>query len=123
MASDDLLKLISSGKNLSSEEESEPIWRGEAIEVLIDAQRKQIERLDEEIKDLKQDRGQRKKFSILIFCFVCVYMLVSVAIVFCCGFGWMNLDAAILIALLTTTLANVIGVFNFVVKYLFHKQN
>ena len=53
---------------------------------------------------------------------MCAYMAVSLIIVFLTGIGIMNLDPSIIITLLTTTLANVIGVFNFVAKYLFHNK-
>lgn len=86
-----------------------------------DFHHKKIERLSEEIEDLKQDRKQRKIFSYCIFGFMCLYMAASLVIVFLCGLGVMTLDPSILITLLTTTLANVIGVFNFVAKYLFHR--
>lgn len=82
---------------------------------------KGIEKIDQEIEDRKQDRDQRKKFSKYIFIFMCFYMFISLVIVFFCGFSLMTLSDAVLITLLTTTLANVIGVFNFVAKYLFHK--
>lgn len=83
--------------------------------------RKELEEKDESLKDHKQDREQRKTFSSWIFVFMCAYMSISLVIVFCCGFEWMQLDNSVLVALLTTTLANVIGVFNFVAKYLFHR--
>ncbi len=91
-------------------------------EVAKDYHQKKIERLSEEIEDLKQDRQQRKVFSSRIFIFMCAYMAVSLIIVFLTGIGIMNLDPSIIITLLTTTLANVIGVFNFVAKYLFHNK-
>lgn len=114
---------------LSSETESETkldenvsIASDSAVsDVALEFQRKKIERLSEEIEDLKQDRKQRKIFSYCIFIFMCAYMAVSLAIVFLCGLGVMILDVSVLITLLTTTLANVIGVFNFVAKYLFHR--
>lgn len=113
-------------EGLSSENESlsdESTRIGEdASEVAIDFQRKKIEKLHEEIQDIKQDREQRKKFSSHIFIFMCAYMAISLVIVFLCGLGVMTLDVSVLITLLTTTLANVIGVFTFVAKYLFHNK-
>ncbi len=114
---------------LSSETESETkldenisIASDSAVsEIALEFQRKKIERLNEEIEDLKQDRKQRKIFSYCIFGFMCLYMAASTVIVFLCGYEAMALDPSILITLLTTTLANVIGVFNFVAKYLFHR--
>lgn len=67
----------------------------------------------------KQDREQRKRFALWIFCFMCGYMAVALLIVFLCGFGLMYLSDNVLIVLIGTTLADVIGVFNFVARYLF----
>lgn len=82
---------------------------------------REVQEKDEAIKDQRQDREQRKVFSSRIFVFMCAYMGVAIIIVFLCGCRFMTLDDSVLITLLTTTLANVIGVFNFVAKYLFHK--
>lgn len=120
MATDDLIQIISSGRWTSTEEEGFAEIRNRAFDVLIESQRKEIERQNEEIEDLKQDRGQRRIFSYCIFGFMCVYMATAVAIVFLCGLGRVTLDDSVVITLLSTALANVIGVFTFVAKYLFH---
>lgn len=91
-------------------------------EIVLNVQQKKIERLDEEIKDLRQDRQQRKVFGRYIFIFMCVYMAAALAIVFLCGFGCMRLSDKVLITLLTTTLADVIGIFSFVAKYLYRNK-
>lgn len=104
--------------NLLTELSSDRHFGDKTDEVLLSYHK---DRLNEEIEDSKQDRSQRKIFSFRIFWFMCAYMILSLIVVFCCGIGCMRLSDAVLIALLTTTLANVIGVFNFVAKYLFHK--
>ena len=43
-------------------------------------------------------------------------------VVFLDGYGIIFLSDKVLITLLTTSLANVIGIFNFVAKYLFHPK-
>ncbi len=116
------MQIISSGRNLTAEGDANTELKDKAIEVLIEAQRKEIEKQCEEIESLKQDRKQRKVFSYCIFGFMCIYMATSLVIVFLCGLGIMVLDVSVLITLLTTTLANVIGVFTFVAKYLFHNK-
>lgn len=77
------------------------------------------EKLKEEIEGLKQDRLQRKVFGYIIFGFMCLYMLAVLGLVYLQGFEKVHLEDNVLIALLTTSLASVIGVFNFVAKYLF----
>ena len=96
--------------------------QGEKDSIILETQKITIERQREEIEDLKQDRAQRKKFGNRIFVFMCAYMGIALIILALCGFGLMKLDNSILITMLTTTLANVIGVFNFVARYLFHKS-
>ena len=91
-------------------------------ELTIDYLRAQMDRQREEIEGLKQDREQRKIFSYVIFGFMCIYMLISLALVFLDGYGIIFLSDKVLITLLTTSLANVIGIFNFVAKYLFHPK-
>ena len=91
-------------------------------DIVLKVQQKKIERLDEEIKDLRQDRQQRKIFGYCIFGFMCAYMAAALAIVFFCGLGCMRLSDKVLITLLTTTLADVIGIFSFVAKYLYRNK-
>lgn len=90
--------------------------------VALEERRTDIQLKLEEIDDRKQDRDQRKTFSYMIFVFMCVYVVAVFVILFMCGFGKMALSDSVLITLLTTALANVIGVFTFVAKYLFHNK-
>lgn len=121
MNEDDIINALSSDSQLSEEESFGINIQGSATELVFEIQRKKIERLNEENENIKQDRSQRKIFSYCIFGFMCLYMAASLVVVFLCGFGRMKLNESILITLLTTTLGNVIGVFNFVAKYLFHR--
>lgn len=115
---DKLIQAATSQTDLSTNEE----LNRETTKLILDSHRKDVEKKAEEIESLKQDRSQRKIFSYCIFGFMCLYMAASIVVVFLCGACAMKLDNSILITLLTTTLANVIGVFNFVVKYLFHNK-
>lgn len=79
---------------------------------------------EEELFDRQQNRAQRKEYADNIFAFLCVYMLFVGLIIMgvgCnhCGF---ELSDTVLITLITTTTANVIGIFVFVVKYLFNPK-
>lgn len=76
----------------------------------------------EDLEGKKQDRHQRKLFAGAIFTFMCLYMAAALTITFLCGLSIMILSDSVLIALLTTTLADVIGVFSFVAKYLFPER-
>ena len=107
---------------MEAAEESHVHIDSDTPDVQIEYQRTAIEKLREEVQGLKQDREQRKVFSYSIFAFMCIYMAIAMLIVFLCGLGVMLLSDGVLITLLTTTLADVIGVFIFVAKYLFHSK-
>lgn len=121
---EDLMRILSDeGKDKEESEESQVnLLEQKSNELTIDYLRAQIDRQREEIEGLKQDREQRKIFSYVIFGFMCIYMLISLALVFLGGYGIIFLSDKVLITLLTTSLANVIGIFNFVAKYLFHPK-
>lgn len=121
---EDLMRILSDeGKDKEESEESQVnLLEQTSNELTIDYLRAQIDRQREEIEGLKQDREQRKIFSYVIFGFMCIYMLISLALVFLGGYGIIFLSDKVLITLLTTSLANVIGIFNFVAKYLFHPK-
>lgn len=74
----------------------------------------------EELEGRKQDRKQRGTFSICIFIFVAIYMMVALVILALTGADVFELSDTVLVALLTTTTADVIGIFILVAKYLFH---
>lgn len=70
-----------------------------------------------------QDRKQRKEFAEKIFSFVCLYMFSVFLILFLCGSpSNFKLSDTVLITLLGTTTANVIGILIIVVKYLFSRN-
>lgn len=81
--------------------------------------------LAEKLKGQQQDRDQRKEFALRIFNFVSLYMLGVFFVLILCGIGCNNfsLSDTVLVTLLGTTTATVIGVFNFVARYLFHNKD
>lgn len=73
-----------------------------------------------ELRSKELDINLRKDFSFKIFSFLCSYMVVVFVLVYFSGFkSFFEMSDAILITLLTTTMANVIGIFLLVVKYIF----
>jgi len=114
--------LAADTKQQEKTEENLAGLNGKMEEILLSRQQADIDRLNEENASLRQDREQRKTFSNRIFAFMCMYMSVAIIIVFGCGRGYMYLHDNVLIVLLTSTLADVIGVFSFVAKYLFHNK-
>lgn len=79
----------------------------------------------EELAGKEQDRKQRKKLAWVAFGFLVAYMLCVFHILFFVGDEGrkFSLDNSVLITLLTTTTANIIGIFAFVMKYLFNPKN
>ena len=75
----------------------------------------------EEFESKQQDRKERKKYGIWAFCLVVGYLAVVLTLVFFVGFGCAVLATPVLIGLVTTLATNVLGVFYFVMKYLFCK--
>lgn len=80
--------------------------------------------LIEKLEGQRQGRDQRKEFAMKIFVSVSFYM-VGVFLVLVLS-GWkgikFGMSDSVLITLLGTTTATVIGVFNFVARYLFHSK-
>lgn len=76
----------------------------------------------EELEGRKQDRIQRKGYADKIFILLCVYLLAVMVLLYFNGFGLTNLEGPVLIAIVTTSAANVIGIFILVAKYLFHTK-
>lgn len=80
--------------------------------------------LAEKLKGQQQDRDQRKEFALKIFNFVSLYMFGVFFILILCGINSndFSLSDTVLVTLLGTTTATIIGVFNFVARYLFHNK-
>lgn len=80
----------------------------------------QVGKANEELEGLKQDREQRKAFAGWLFLFTCVYVVSVLTIVILSGRNLLAISDSVQITMLSSTLAEVIGVFAFVAKYLFH---
>ena len=78
--------------------------------------------LKERLEGEKQYRNQRKEFAGSIFTAVMVYLFLTVLILLACGCLNSHLSDTVLVALLTTASANVIGTLLVVVRYLFHHR-
>ena len=75
----------------------------------------------EELFGRRQDREQRKEFAQSIFDCVMLYLFSTLLIVVFAGMKHgLVLSDGVMIALLTTASANVIGILLIVVRYLFH---
>lgn len=111
---DDLLQRMDNTFNLSVDAE----------EVSLSSSEDAIKRASmfEDYTSKKQDREQRKKFAAWIFGVVCVYILSVLTLLYIIGFSFAYLTDTVLVALLTTTTANVIGLLVIVARYLFPRK-
>ncbi|SDR86557.1 hypothetical protein SAMN05216490_0088 [Mucilaginibacter mallensis] len=74
----------------------------------------------EKLKGNKQDRKERKLYANLSFVLICMWLIIVLAIFVAIGQKKLTYSDTVIVALLTTTTANVIVIFNFVMKYLFN---
>lgn len=76
---------------------------------------------NEELENRRQDRARRKVYADNLFTFLCFYMILVFFILYKSGslYNSFELSDSVIIALITTTTANIIGIFAFVVRYLF----
>lgn len=78
---------------------------------------------DEELARLRELHGMRKKYLIALFSHLCAWSLVTVAFVFMDGlFSAFEMSDAVEITLLTTTLAQVLGLTAIAFKWLFPRE-
>lgn len=77
----------------------------------------------EVLEGAKQDREQRRKFANRVFILIAIYLGIVLIALFFCGFGMMSLNQSVIITLLSTMTANVIGIFAMVVRYLFYHKD
>lgn len=112
MLNTDFLSATIKGHDITSSEEDS-------------AQKIAIEDRREDLENKKQNRNQRKSYGNKLFVFLCVYMGLVFLVLLLCGFSLFGftLSDTVLIALITTTTANVVGIFAFVVHYLFPTKN
>lgn len=78
----------------------------------------------EEIKDMRQNREERKAYASHIYIMLCIYLGVIFILLLFSGFNWWGfyLSEKIVLSLIGTTLINVLGIFIIVVNYLFPKK-
>lgn len=114
----DILSLLLNTNNTVGEKAN----RLSKDDIELETSKVNLEHQREVLEGKKQDRRQRGVFSIWIFGFVCVYIIAVLTIVILCGADVLCLDTTLLVTLLSSTTANVIGIFIIVAKYLFHSN-
>lgn len=130
MEQEDILRILSNEKKGKDERDEDltSINKDEGNKIRQKYQeekwRTENELLAEKLKSQQQDRDQRKDFALRIFNFVSLYMFGVFLLLVMSGIGTndFHLSDTVLVTLLGTTTATVIGVFNFVARYLFHNK-
>lgn len=87
-----------------------------------DARRLKNKQHKAHLKSFKQNIKERKQYASKIFVLISVWLLFTALITLNCAKGTCNLSDNVLIALLTTSSANVIMIFIYVAKYLFNHE-
>lgn len=77
---------------------------------------------EQEVYDRVQDRYERKKYAFRTFLFLCGFASIVLFIIIASGFSKVtsfSLSDSVLIALITSSLATIVGIFILVMRYLF----
>jgi len=77
----------------------------------------------ERLKQAQQVTKLRGKYAKKIYCLVVAWLAIVLAIFVACGFGWIALADSVLIALISGSTVQVIGLLVLVVRYLFPSTN
>lgn len=122
---DDVLTEIKSeavllGKAMRAEEPKSEL-RDELLLLQL-KQQQELRKLTAEADKMVQDNQGRRAFSRNIFAVVAFWLAFVMAVVVLCASGKWTLSDAVLIALITTTTATVIGIFLIVANYLFNRD-
>jgi hypothetical protein len=100
-------------------EEKKELQEGKIHE--LEKQSLELQLLKAQIRKFEDDNVGRREFSRSIFTVTVIWMFLVLMIVIQCANHKWHLDNSVLIALITTTTANVIGVFIIVANYLFNR--
>ena len=101
-------------------EEKKELQEGKIHE--LEKQALELQLLKAQIRKFEDDNTGRREFSRSIFTVTVIWMFLVFMVVIQCANGKWHLPEAVLIALITTTTANVIGMFIIVANYLFNKE-
>lgn len=101
-------------------EEKKELQEGKIHE--LEKQSLELQLLKAQIRKFEDDNTGRREFSRSIFTVTVIWMFLVFMVVIQCANGKWHLSDSVLIALITTTTANVIGVFIIVANYLFNRE-
>lgn len=98
-------------------------WREKELDLRISEQK--YLRTVHELKESQQNTELRKIYISRNFFLTCIWLTIVLIIILCQGFGVLhfNLHDSVLITLLSTTTANIIGVLVIVITYLFKNNH
>jgi hypothetical protein len=88
----------------------------------LEKQALELQLLKAQIRKFEDDNTGRREFSRSIFTVTVIWMFLVLMIIVQTASGKWHLSDSVLIALITTTTANVIGVFIIVANYLFNRD-
>lgn len=123
--SENIIQLLSGGLKVNEETEVLEIGMPDKAPTKLALRylRGKVEMQKEEIESLKQNREQRKVFAQKIYTSVCIYFVIILVLVYLIAFSCAFLSDEVLIILISTTTANVIGLLVIVARYLFPRND
>ncbi len=104
----------------AANEERKELQEGKIHE--LEKQALELQLLKAQIRKFEDDNEGRREFSRNIFAVTVVWMFLVLMIVIQCAVGKWRLSDSVLVALITTTTATVIGIFIIVANYLFNRE-
>lgn len=83
------------------------------------AQELENDKKKEDIIDQQINREERQKYANKIYELICTHLILVFFLVFLQGGGFLYFDNSVLITILSTTTADILGLFAIVIHYLF----
>lgn len=92
---------------------------GRELEYELQRREQIIREKNDEIQRHREEHGLRKRYVSNVFFLICAFLFLVLAIVVFTGIGWLRLSDTVIVTLLTTTSASVIGILLIAFKWLF----
>lgn len=112
----DKISLIS--KEPKDKSDSETI--DEASDWEKQTKKRQLKEFDIRLDSLERLEKAKISYAKRIFSFVVIWCTIILILVVCNGLNWLSISEKVLIVLISSTTLNIIGLFTFVLKYMYH---
>lgn len=119
-----LSKLLQNGEPSPSDQSANAVRHASADELLkTEKLGLENQKLREQIIDIQQDRDERKTYGSKVFYLIVCYLVAIFLLLVLDGCKVLSISDGVLGGLIATLAPNVLGLFYFVMKYLFAKSD